>query len=173
MADRFPVFINRILSSEGGYTNDRRDPGNWTGGRVGTGLLKGTKFGIAANTYPTLDIKNLTREKAIAIYRRDFWSAVEADTLPPALGFQMLDAAVNHGIGNAKRMLQTAAGVAPDGAIGPATREAVRAADPADLLLQFFAARVGFYTQLKKFDTYGRGWMRRMVANLRYATLDN
>lgn len=171
--DRFPAFINRILSIEGGYTNDRRDPGNWTGGHVGAGQLKGTKFGIAANTYPTLDIKNLTREKAIAIYRRDFWDAVAAGALPPAMGFQMLDAAVNHGIGNAKRMLQTAAGVAPDGIIGPATRAAIASADPADLLLQFFATRVEFYTRLRTFDTYGRGWMRRMVANLRYAAQDN
>jgi lysozyme family protein len=173
MADRFPVFIGRILSTEGGYTNDRRDPGNWTGGHVGAGTLKGTKFGIAANTYPTLDIKHLTREKAIEIYRRDFWAAVGADALPPALGFQMLDAAVNHGIGTAKRMLQGAAGVAPDGVVGPATRAAIAAAEPADLLLQFFATRVDYYTRLRTFDTYGRGWMRRMVANLRYAAQDN
>ena len=33
--DRFPVFIDRLLSHEGGFTDDRRDPGNWTGGKVG------------------------------------------------------------------------------------------------------------------------------------------
>lgn len=169
----FPTYINRILSHEGGYTNDRRDPGNWTGGKVGVGQLKGTKFGIAANTYPKLDIKNLTREKAIEIYKRDFWDAVEADRLPQGMGFQMLDAAVNHGIGNAKRMLQTAARVAADGIIGPVTRAAVAAMDPADLALLFMAARIEFYAGLSKFDTFGRGWMRRMVGNLRYAADDN
>lgn len=171
--NRFPVYIERILAHEGGYSDDHRDPGNWTGGRVNVGTLKGTKFGIAANTYPRLDIRNLTREKAIAIYRRDFWDAVEADQLPAALAYQMLDAAVNHGIDNAKRMLQAAAGAAPDGRIGPATRAAIKAADPADLLLQFFATRIEFYAGLSKFNTYGRGWMRRMVGNLRYATQDN
>ena len=173
MTDKFPVYINRILSHEGGYTNDRRDPGNWTGGAVGAGVLKGTKFGIAANTYPTLDIKNLTREKAIEIYRRDFWRRVKADQLHPAFSFQLLDAAVNHGIGNATRMLQTAAGVAPDGAYGPVTHAAVTRMSPTDLVLQFMAARIDFYAGLKKFDTFGRGWMRRMAGNLRYAAADN
>lgn len=165
--------INRILSIEGGYTNDRNDPGNWTGGHVGVGKLLGTKFGIAANTYPTLDIKNLTRDGAIAIYYRDFWSKVMADELPPAFSFQLLDSAVNHGIRNAARMLQRAVGVADDGKIGPFTRAAIVKIDNADLVLNFMAERIAFYTGLSTFDRYGRGWMNRMVKNLRYAADDN
>lgn len=171
--DRFPVYIERILSHEGGYSNDRRDPGNWTGGKVGVGVLKGTKFGIAANTYPKLDIKNLTRAQAIAIYRRDFWEAVGAHALHPAFSFQLLDAAVNHGIDNARRMLQTALEVAPDGIIGPVTLKALRTANVTDLVLNFVAARIYFYTGLSKFKIYGVGWMRRMAKNLRHASDDN
>lgn len=171
--DRFPIYINRILSHEGGFTRDRLDPGNWTGGKVGAGLLKGTKFGIAANTYPQLDIESLTREQAIEIYRGDFWNSVKANTLPPAFSYQLLDAAVNHGIGNASRMLQSAARVAPDGAIGPVTLKAVVAMDVADLVLRFFGARIRFYTGLSKFDRYGRGWMNRMAGNADFAAEDN
>ena len=58
--DNFPPFIDRLLSHEGGYSSDRQDPGNWTGGQVGLGELKGTKFGIAANTFPC-DHLHLTR----------------------------------------------------------------------------------------------------------------
>lgn len=47
----FDKAFNRLIGHEAGYSNDRRDPGNWTGGKVGIGTLKGTKFGIAANTY--------------------------------------------------------------------------------------------------------------------------
>ena len=101
MTDRFPIFIDRLLSHEGGFTDDRRDPGNWTGGKVGAGLLKGTKFGIAANTYPALDIKNLTRAQAVAIYRWDFWERARCDRLPAVVAFQLLDGAVNSGIAQA------------------------------------------------------------------------
>jgi lysozyme family protein len=173
MSDRFRTFIDRILSHEGGFTDNRSDPGNWTGGRVGVGKLLGTKFGIAANTYPTLNIRALTRDQAIEIYRRDFWVRSGADKLPPAMGFQMLDAAVNHGMGIATRMLQRAAGVADDGVIGPATRAAIAATSAEDLALLFVAARLEFYTGLKAWDNFGKGWTRRMVGNLRYAAQDN
>lgn len=173
MPDRFQLYIDRILSHEGGFTLLRSDPGNWTGGRVGEGILKGTKFGVAANTYPSLDIKNLTRPQAVEIYRRDFWQAIKADRLPAAFSYQLLDAAVNHGIGNASRMLQSAARVAPDGAVGPITLKAIAAMDVADLVLRFIGARLRFYAALSKFDTFGRGWINRMAANAEFAAEDN
>jgi lysozyme family protein len=173
MTDRFPIFIDRLLSHEGGYTADSRDPGNWTGGRVGVGQLKGTKFGIAANTYPTLDIKNLTREQAIAIYRRDFWEAAKCDKLAPVVAFQLLDGAVNSGIAQATRWLQRAVKVADDGMIGNMTLAAIRATDHNDIAYRFNADRMEFMTRLKNWKVHGAGWMRRIAANLRFAAEDN
>lgn len=173
MTDRFPQFIDRLLSHEGGYSADRNDPGNWTGGRVGAGELRGTKFGIAANTYPQLYIKNLTRDQAVEIYRRDFWEAAKCDRLPPAVGFQLLDGAVNSGIPQATRWLQRAVGVADDGILGPVTLAAIRAADPNDLVLLFNAQRIDFMTRLSTWAVHGAGWMRRIATNLRYAATDN
>ncbi|MCT6720026.1 glycoside hydrolase family 108 protein [Acidovorax sp. K2F] len=157
----FRDLIDRVLSHEGGYVNHPNDPGGET------------KFGIAKRSYPSVDIKALTREDAVAIYERDFWQRVQGDKLPRALAFQALDAAVNHGIGNAVRWMQRAAGVADDGIIGPATLAAVGRADPADLVLQFNAERLEFYAKLQTFDTFGRGWARRVAGNLRYAAQDN
>lgn len=173
MADKFDTFIRRILSHEGGYSTDRTDPGNWTGGRVGVGTLKGTKFGIAANTYPTLDIKNLTWETAAALYRRDFWDAAKAASLPPAVGFQLLDGAVNSGVRRATQWLQRAARVADDGIIGPASLAAIKAADPNDLVFRFLAERLEFMTGLVNWPNHGKGWARRIAANLRLAAEDN
>ena len=62
-----------VLGHEGGFCAERSDPGNWTGGAVGCGELRGTKFGISAAAYPAEDIANLTPEAAAAIYRRDYW----------------------------------------------------------------------------------------------------
>lgn len=157
----FLDLIDRVLSHEGGYVNDPRDPGGET------------KFGIAKRSYPGVDIKALTRQDAIAIYERDFWRRVQGDKLPRPFAFQALDAAVNHGIGNAVRWMQRAAGVADDGVIGPITLAAVARAEPADLVLNFNAERLEFYARLQTFDTFGRGWTRRVAGNLRYAAQDN
>lgn len=157
----FDSLIDRVLSHEGGHVNDSRDPGGET------------KFGIAKRSYPLLDIKNLTRSQAVEIYRRDFWQRVNGDSLPPSVAFQVLDAAVNHGIGNAVRWLQRAVGVADDGVIGPVTMAAVKRMDAADLVLQFNAERLEFYTKLSTWDAFGRGWARRLAGNLRYAAADN
>lgn len=159
--EAFLPFINRILGSEGGYVNNPADPGGET------------NWGIAKRSYPNVDIKNLTREGAIQIYHDDFWMRIGGDTLKPAVTFQLLDAAVNHGIGNAIRMLQRAAGVLDDGHIGPVTMASINAMDVNDVVMRFNAERIEFYTRLATFATFGRGWCNRVAANLRYGSKDN
>jgi lysozyme family protein len=124
---QFDVAMARLLPHEGGFSIDAADPGNWTGGAPRSGELKGTKFGIAANTYPKLDIKNLTWEEAKAIYRRDFWDKIGGDRLKGAAAFAVLDAAINSGITAATKWLQRAVGAKQDGVIGPATLAAIEA----------------------------------------------
>ncbi len=172
MADQFDKFIRRILSHEGGFSDNRKDPGNWTGGKVGLGELKGTKFGIAANTYPHLDIRGLTWDQAAAIYRRDYWDKARCGELPPAVGYQLLDGAVNSGVGRATRWLQAAAGTTPDGVIGPMTLAAVASAEPCDLVLRFLAGRLEFMSELPAWQTFSKGWARRIAANMRYGAED-
>ncbi|WP_440105447.1 glycoside hydrolase family 108 protein [Acidovorax sp. BL-A-41-H1] len=157
----FLDLVDRVLSHEGGYVNDPNDPGGET------------KWGISKRSYPHLNIKGLTRQDAIAIYQRDFWQRVQGDKLPVPFVFQALDAAVNHGIGNAVRWMQRAAGVADDGVIGPVTLAAVARQEPADLVLLFNAERLEFYAKLKTFDNFGRGWTIRVAGNLRHAAQDN
>lgn len=167
----FNAAFDRLISHEGGYSDDPRDPGNWTGGQVGRGDMKGTKFGIAANTYGYLDIKNLTIEQAKAIYKQDFWDVLgEAH---PAIKFQLFDAAVNHGRGNAIRFLQRAVRVADDGIWGKISQAALSAMDHNDVLIRFLAFRFKFWASLSKFDTYGRGWTNRGADNLLFAAEDN
>lgn len=157
----FDTAIERILSHEGGYTCDPRDPGGET------------QWGIAKRSYPNADIKHLTRDSAKAIYERDFWRPVASTIGDPALRFQMLDAAVNHGMGNAVRMLQRAVGAAPDGAWGPHSAGLLARLDAHDAHLLFLAERFEFWTQLRAFDAFGRGWTRRGAQNLRYLAADN
>lgn len=169
----FDTAFERLIGHEGALSLDRGDPGNWTGGRVGVGVLKGTKFGIAANTYPDLDIRNLTLDGAKAIYRRDWWDKIAADQLPDAVVFQVWDFAINAGMSTAKRALQRTVGVADDGMFGPITVAAIRNADVNDMLMRFNAQRLRYYTSLSTWATYGKGWTRRVAGQLEYAAQDN
>lgn len=169
----FDEAFDRLIGHEGAFSDDPRDPGNWTGGRVNVGQLKGTKFGIAANTYGDLDIRSLTLAQAKVIYHRDWWLKAGADEFHPAIVFQMWDFAVNAGMDTAKRALQYAAGVAGDGQVGPLTIAAVKAAALNDILLRFNAYRLRHYTSLSTWGTYGKGWANRTAGQLDYAAKDN
>ena len=162
-----------LIGHEGGYTNNPNDNGNWTGGQKGKGVLKGTKYGIAANTYPNEDIRNLTWDRAKQLYKRDFWDAVHADTLPGAVAYNALDGAINSGASRSIQWLQKAAGVADDGRWGPVTQAAISKADPNDLVLRYCAYRLDFMTRLSSWPTYSRGWARRIAANLIIGSEDN
>ena len=167
----FDEAFDRLVSYEGGYSDDPRDSGNWTGGAQGVGQLRGTKFGIAACSYGYLDIKNLSLEDAKAIYRRDFCDVCGA--AHPYVKFQLLDASVNHGRGNAIRFLQRAVRVADDGDWGVKSQAALESMEPNDVLLRFLAYRLKFWASLQKFDIYGRGWTNRGADNLLFAAEDN
>jgi lysozyme family protein len=169
----FDLCFERLIGHEGGFSDDPKDPGNWTGGRPNVGTLLGTKYGIAANTYPDLDIKNLTLDEAKEIYWRDWWIKAGAEYLTKDMVYQMWQFAVNAGMGNAKRCLQRAVNVADDGAVGPATIAAIQKMDKKDIPLRFIGYVLKHYTSLANFTTYGRGWANRTADALFYAAEDN
>ena len=168
----FDQAFDRLISHECGFSDDPKDPGNWTGGRVNMGELRGTKYGIAANTYGDLDIEHLTLDEAKAIYHRDWWLKAGADQLDAAIVYQLWDFAVNAGMGTAVRALQRAVRVAEDGSIGPVTLRAVRAMSTTDVLMRLTAQRLRFYTSLSTWLTYGKGWTNRVAGQLDFAAED-
>lgn len=168
----FEECFDRLIGHEGGFSLDPNDPGNWTGGRKGSGLLKGTKYGIAANTYPDIDIPNLTLLDARRLYRVNFWAPIRGDELPQGIVFQVFDAAVNHGTSRAIKWLQQAAGANDDGIFGPKTLLAVKMTPGLDLLARFNSVRLHFYTDLSTWANYGKGWSRRIADNLAYGAKD-
>jgi lysozyme family protein len=152
-----------VVGHEGGYTDNPQDRGNWTSGTIGQGELRGTKYGISAAAYPSTDIAGLTLAGAREIYRRDYWDKIEGDSLDPGLALVVFDAAVNNGVGRAIRWLQEAVGVTADGVIGDRTRDAIRAADATEALVGVHAARIHFMASLPTWQTFGRGWSRRLA----------
>lgn len=165
--------FDRLIGHEGQYQNHHDDHGNWTGGQVGVGQRKGTKWGLSAATYPMLDIKALTREDAKAIYYRDFWCKLGGSAFHQALMYQLMDGSVHHGCWRAMQFLQRAVGAKDDGYFGPKTLAAVQAADLNDALMVFLAERLDFMNDLSTWSTFSRGWSQRIADNLRYAAQDN
>jgi lysozyme family protein len=157
----FDDAFDRLMGHEGGYVNHPNDPGGET------------NWGISKRSYPGLTIATLTREDARTIYRADFWDRVDGDALYDGVAFQVFDFAVNSGIGTAVRYLQRAVGVADDGHWGPASRTAAQAMTESDVIQRLNAERLDFMTRLKGWDTFGRGWARRIAANLRYGAEDS
>lgn len=105
MAD-FDISADKTLKREGGYQKEYKDSGNWTGGKVGLGELKGTNYGISAASWPHLDIVNLTESQAKGIYKDDYW---RFDGIKDqAVADKLFDLAVNMGLSMSIRILKCA-----------------------------------------------------------------
>lgn len=160
----FDACFRVVVGVEGNYSDNPADPGNWTGGRCGAGVCKGTRFGISAGAYPSLDIKNLKLEQAQSIYQRDYWAPICGEKLPAPLALLVFDAAVNNGVTRAAKWLQAVVGVAQDGVVGPLTLAAVssKAGEGAAVLAEFQAQRLVFMAGLPTWRTFSGGWSRRL-----------
>lgn len=155
----FAQAFDRLIGNEGGYSFNAADPGAET--------MWGITARVArANGYAG-DMKVLPRETAATIYKARYWDAIDAEQLPALLRFEVLDAAVNSGVQQAVRWLQRAVGVTDDGALGPMTLAAVHGADPLRLALAFNGERLDLMTSLPTWGNFGRGWARRIAANLK------
>jgi lysozyme family protein len=136
----FEIALEFTLKWEGGYTNHPSDPGNWTGGRMGAGTLKGTNYGISAASFPSLDIKNLTLEEVAKIYREKYWVPVAEAGVPFPASMAVFDFAVNSGVSRALRIWR----------------------ESGQDLATYQSARLEFLTGLRDFNSFGRGWVRRV-----------
>ena len=95
---RFNKAFTNLIKEEGGYVNDKADPGGET------------KYGISKRSYPKMDIKNLTLKQASNIYQRDFYNAMQCDELPSdMIAQEVLEQGVNMGIKTAVKFLQIVA----------------------------------------------------------------
>ena len=152
----FDTIIDMVLVHEGGYVDHPSDPGGET------------KYGISKRAYPDLDIKNLTKEDAKELYRKDYWDRIKGDELPPAVACVVVDYAVNSGVSRASKALQGACGIAKgDGIIGPHSLNAVWTTVRNDGVESVVNAvteqRQGFIRALSTYEVFGKGWERRIT----------
>jgi len=166
MDRNFARALQLVLKSEGGWSDNPADPGGATMKGVTIATFrryidpKGTKD----------DLRHITDAQLAKVYREQFWNAINGDQLPDGVDYAVFDFAVNSGPGRAARYLQSAAGVAMDGVIGPATIVAV-SSKPAGVVIDHLCdMRLAFLERLPTWGTFGRGWSAR-VASVRKEAL--
>lgn len=138
------ISITLDANHEGGFQKNPKDRANWTGGQVGVGALVGTNHGITALDMPGVDIENLTTAQAMEWYMttripEQYNNPLYAEISAQAVCDKLFDMGVLFGVGTAVKALQTALGIAVDGAFGPASLAATNAANPMMLLADFQA----------------------------------
>lgn len=103
-----------------------------------------TNWGISKRAFPELDIKTLTREQASAVYRAHYWDPLVAYRLPPQFMRVAFECAVNQGLSKCKVLIEASKGQ----------------------LDWFMADRALAYAALPTFNTFGKGWFRRLFKEL-------
>jgi lysozyme family protein len=168
MQSNFDVCLEKMLAHEGGYVDHPKDPG----GRTNLGVTQRVWEEWIGHGVDEKQMRALTPLMVKPLYKRKYWDAVRADDLVAGVDYCVFDVAVNSGPGRAIKFLQSCVGTTPDGGFGPATLAAVKKVeeDPARLIEQYCARRLEFLQSLKTFETFGKGWSRR-VAEVKDAAL--
>ena len=158
MKSNYDKCLETILHHEGGYVNHPKDPGGET------------NLGVTKRVYEehggTKDMKELTVEDVAPIYKSGYWDKMKGDELPTGLDLCVFDFGVNAGPGRSAKYLQTMIGTVADGGIGPNTLKAlgnyIESEGVEKAIRDFQEARQSYYEKLSTFETFGRGWTRRV-----------
>ncbi len=167
MKNNFDACLAKVLEHEGGYVFHKLDPG----GMTNLGVTKAVWEEWVGHPVDEKQMRNLTPAVVAPLYRAKYWDKIKGDDLPTGVDYVVFDAAVNSGAGRAAKWLQACVGVEQDGGIGPKTLAAVRAFDANQLIEDYAKRRLSFLMDLKHWDTFGKGWSRR-VAEVQKTGLD-
>jgi uncharacterized protein (TIGR02594 family) len=169
----FAESLAHVLEMEGGFSDDEHDPGGPTNRGITLRVYADWKrIALDDASYAALkaELRRIPDSVVHDIYLARYWTPAHCAELSPALAFFHFDAAVNHGVTGAMRLLQRAVGTEADGEIGPNTRAAIAALPTDQLLLRYAEVRRARYRSLHHFWRFGRGWLARVDKTLARAT---
>lgn len=123
----FEKAFNITIKNEGGFSNDKDDPGG------------ATQYGITEKTLreydPSLNIRQISLNTAKHIYKTNYWIKAHCDeisNLNSTLALLIFDSSVNIGVNTASKLLQKTINtlyydkLTVDGLIGPKTLSALK-----------------------------------------------
>jgi len=160
---KFQTAYNILLALEGGFVNHKYDRGGET------------KFGISQRQYPDVNIKALTKEKAMAITKKDYWDKLCCDAFHyEELRLELLDFGFVAGTSRCARYLQQALNligypVEVDSIIGPGTVSQANSATTKYALSLINALKGEEYIHFKRLalkdkkqQAFIKGWLARI-----------
>ena len=159
MKENFDAALKAILHHEGGFVNHPKDPG----GMTNLGVTKRVWEEWVGHDVDEQAMRALTPEIVGPMYKVKYWDKIKGDDLPDGVDYIVFDAAVNSGPGRAAKWLQAAVGASVDGAIGAGTLKAVADFPASDLIYAYQAKRLEFLQNLPTWETFGKGWGRRVA----------
>ncbi|WP_158095909.1 glycosyl hydrolase 108 family protein [Cloacibacillus sp. An23] len=182
MDEKYSSALSFVLSNEGGYVDDPHDRGGETNmGITASTMRRAYNDGLVKHT----DVKTLTRDEAAVIYERYYWQPSHACDMDSPLCTLHFDAAVNHGLGGAAKLLQRTinnyaakAGIGVrvdvDGAVGTKTLSALcQCLDlkgNVSLICEIYCnEREKYYRAIVESNPsqakFLRGWLNRLARN--------
>ena len=157
--NNWPQCFALVLKNEGGYVDNPADPG----GATNLGCTKAVWEQYIGRSVTKDDIKALTPNDVMPLYKAKYWDTIKGDDLPEGVDYAVFDFAINSGPSRAAKALQSVLSVTVDGQIGPATLRALETANPREVATAVCEARLAFLQSLPTYGTFGKGWSRRVA----------
>ncbi|NTA10400.1 glycoside hydrolase family 108 protein [Agrobacterium tumefaciens] len=170
--ENLAVSLDLMFGHEGGYVNVKSD----RGGPTKYGITHKTLAAARGVTSVTAaQVKAMTREEAVEIYRRSYWAQGGGDLLPSGLDYAAFDFGVNSGPQTAVKKLQAVLQAKKvyagniDGHIGEQTIAAMSAypGGVKELIIDYCEERMRYLRSLTNaktgFPVNGRGWTIRVT----------
>jgi len=187
----FDLAIETILEHEGGFVDNKHDPGGATNYGISLRWLQQIDLAEADvdrdGDVDADDIKKMTQKQAEAFYKKHWWTKNKYDRIDNiGVSIKVFDMAVNMGAGQAHKLVQRALRavgleVEDDGILGPKSIEAINLTTAQHFIPALRCTQAGFYyalvmrnaalrkAKVKKangkvyedFSVFLKGWLRR------------
>jgi lysozyme family protein len=159
MKENWDECFAMVIKSEGGFVNHPKDPG----GMTNLGVTRSAWEAFINQKVTEDEMRALTPELVKPFYKALYWDRIKGDSLPDGVDYAAYDLAVNSGPHRAAQYLQEIAGVTADGMIGPKSLEAIKSCNAEETADAICDMRLDFLKRLATFDTFGKGWSRRVA----------
>ena len=103
MKDNFSQCFALVLKHEGGYVDNPADPG----GATNLGCTKAVWEQYIGRSVTKDDIKALTPNDVMPLYKAKYWDTIKGDDLPEGVDYAVFDFAINSGPSRAAKALQS------------------------------------------------------------------
>lgn len=157
--ERIEKLRSFILSWEGGFVNDPRDPG----GATNKGITLATFRSVFGKDKTVKDLKKITDSQWMTIFKTRYWDKYKADSIKDEwITYLLVDWLWTSGADDAIERVQKFLGLKVDGIAGNITINKINSFNGKELFIKLWHLRENFIKTRAKYPIYGKGWLRRL-----------